>query len=153
MADLVTAQPRITPMSDAAIARVRRLEGLARALPQVAVATDHVLHGGLYARTVRVPAGVVITGALIKIPTLLIVQGEAIVHVDGEPLRLQGYTVLPASAGRKQAIVALTDTHLTMVFPSTAGTIDEAERQFTDDVEMLSSRRDAECNRIIITGE
>ena len=39
--------------------------------PQVAIQTTHHFHAGLYSRTIRIPAGVMITGALIKIPTLL----------------------------------------------------------------------------------
>lgn len=142
MADLTPSRPHIAAMSAAAIDRVRQLETLASALPQVAIATDHVFHAGLYARTVKVPAGVVITGVLIKIPTLLIVHGDAIVHVDDGPLELHGYTVLPASAGRKQALLALTDTHLTMVFATAASDIDAAEQEFTDELDKLMTRRE-----------
>ena len=143
MSDFVPARVHIAPMSAAAIARVRRLESLASSLPQVAIDTDHVFHAGVYARTIKVPAGVMITGVLIKIPTLLIVQGDAIVHVEGWPLELHGYNVLPASAGRKQAFVALTDTHLTMIFATEAPDIDAAEREFTDELDKLMTRREA----------
>jgi hypothetical protein len=153
MPDLALARPRIAPMGDAAIENVRRLESLAREMPQVAIATDHVIHAGMYARTVLVPAGVMITGVLVKVATLLVVHGDAVVYVDGGPIELRGYNVLPASAGRKQAFVAQTDTHLTMIFPSDAKNVEQAERQFTDEIERLSSRRDAESNRIILTGE
>ena len=153
MPDLTLARPHIAPMGEAAIDNVRRLESLAREMPQVAIATDHVIHAGMYARTVLVPAGVMITGVLIKIATLLIVHGDAVVYVDGGAVQLRGYNVLPASAGRKQAFVAQTDTHLTMIFPSDAKNVEQAERQFTDEVERLSSRLDAESNRIILTGE
>jgi hypothetical protein len=153
MSEIVTARRHIAAMGDAAIENVRRLESLASELPQVAIATDHVIHAGMYARTVMVPAGVMITGVLIKIATLLIVHGDAVVYVDGGPMRLRGYNVLPASAGRKQAFVAQTDTHLTMIFASDAKTAAEAERQFTDEIDRLSSRQDTESNRIIITGE
>ena len=141
MPDLDPVRPHIAAMSAAAIDRVRQLETLASALPQVSIGTDHVLHAGLYARTVRVPAGVMITGVLIKIPTLLIVNGDAIVHVEGGPLELHGYNVLPASAGRKQAFVALTDTQLTMIFATAACDVDAAEREFTDELDKLMTRR------------
>lgn len=133
----------IAPMGPVALDRVRRLEALAMALPQVAIGTEHVFHAGVYARTIKVPAGVMITGVLIKIPTLLIVQGDAIVHVEDGPLELHGYNVVPASAGRKQAFVALTDTHLTMIFATEAGDVDAAERQFTDELDKLMTRREA----------
>jgi hypothetical protein len=132
-------------MSPVAINRVRRLEALAMAWPQVAIGTEHVFHAGVYARTVKVPTGVMITGVLIKIPTLLIVHGDAIVHVEDGPIELHGYNVVPASAGRKQAFVALTDTHLTMIFATDALDIDAAERQFTDELDKLQSRKEAAC--------
>ena len=153
MADLVVASPRIPAMREAAIDQVRTLERLALEQPQVELTTGHVLHAGLYARTVFVPAGVMVTGALVKIATLLIVHGDALVYLDGEPLRLQGYSVLPASAGRKQAVVAQSDTHFTMVFATDATTVADAERQFTDEADRLASRRASANNHTVITGE
>src|SRR3954451_13515341 len=85
MAELVPVAPRIAvprsatlgiatlgidTMSPAAIDQVRRLEDAALQLPQVAIETGHVLHAGLYARTIQIPAGVLLTGALIRIATL-----------------------------------------------------------------------------------
>lgn len=154
MDDLAVVRPRITAMSLAAIDTVRRLEGLASERPQVQITTEHVIHGGMYSRTVRIPAGVMITGALVKLATLLIVQGDALAYIgDDEPMRLQGYTVLPASANRKQAFVALTDTHLTMIFPTYAKTVEEAESLFTDEIDILLSRRDVGSNHTVVTGE
>lgn len=142
MRDLSPARLHIGPMGPSAIERARRLETLASVLPQVSIGTDHVFHAGLYARTVLVPAGVMITGVLIKIPTVLIVSGDAIVHAEGGPLELHGYNVLPASAGRKQAFVALTDTHLTMIFGTSASDVDAVEREFTDELDKLVTRRE-----------
>lgn len=124
----------------AAVTRVRRLESAARQLPQVPISTTHALHAGLYARTVMVPAGVVLTGALIKIATLLIVSGDALVTIAGGSLRLTGYHVLTAAAGRKNAFAALADTHLTMLFATAAATVEEAEAEFTDETGLLLSR-------------
>jgi len=143
MPDLAPSRTHIAPMSAAAIDRVRRLESLASTLPQVAIDTDHVFHAGVYARTIKVPAGVMITGVLIKIPTLLIVQGDAVVHIEDGALELRGYNVVPAGAGRKQAFVALTDTHLTMIFATDALDVDAAEREFTDELDKLTTRREA----------
>lgn len=142
MSELTCVRPHIAPMSLDAIERVRRLESLASTLPQVSIGTEHVFHAGLYARTVVVPAGVMITGVLIKIPTLLIVSGDAIVHLEDGPLALRGYHVLTAAAGRKQAFVALTDTHLTMIFATGASDVDAAEREFTDELDRLMTRRE-----------
>jgi len=142
MRDPALSRANIASMSPAAIDRVRQLENLAAALPQVAIGTDHVFHAGVYARTIKVPAGVIITGVLIKIPTLLIVQGDAVVHVEDGPVELHGYNVLAAGAGRKQAFLALTDTHLTMIFATGAADVDAAEREFTDELDKLMTRRE-----------
>lgn len=143
MCDLILAHPlRIAPMSAAAIDQAARLEEASLAhMPQVQIPVDHCLHAGLYQRTVKVPAGIVITGALIRIATLLIVSGDCIVHVEGGPIELHGHHVLRAEAGRKQVFVALTDTYLTMVFPTSAATVEEAEREFTEEADKLQSRQ------------
>jgi hypothetical protein len=143
MNEIAIARPHIAAMSPATIGKVRTLEAIVGALPQIDIRTDHVFHAGVYARTVLVPAGAVITGVLIKIPTILIVNGDAIVHVEGGPIELHGYNIVPAEAGRKQALVALSDTHLTMIFASNAHDPDEAEREFTDEIDNLMSRKEA----------
>ena len=147
------AKRSIPAMSPEAIDKVRRLEAVVLVMPQTSIVTDHVIHGGMYSRTVMIPAGTVITGALIKIPTLLIVQGDATVYIGDEPMVLSGYNVVPAAAGRKQAFVAHTDTWLTMIFPSDAKDVGLAEEQFTDENYLLASHRDTEINNITITGE
>lgn len=146
-----TTVPSIPAMSTQAIERVRALECAVRELPQAQIATHHVIHGGMYARTIRIPAGVVLTGVLIKVATVVIVSGDVLVATEGEPMRLVGYHVLPASAGRKQAFIANADTDLTMIFPSRAEDIAAAEEEFTDEVDQLFSRHGE--NTITITGE
>ena len=140
-------------MDETAIRKVRALQQNDAALPQIALDTHHVLHAGLYARTVRLPPGVRLTGALIKIATLVIVQGDTFVWLGAESRRLTGYAVLPASAGREQAFVSVAETFITMIFPTRARTVEEAEREFTDDHELLASRHQDAHNEIIITGE
>lgn len=151
---LVPDQFSIQPMTEDAIARVSKLEQKILGLPQVQIYTHHVLHAGMYARTITIPAGVVLTGALIKRPSLLVVSGDVLVsRGDDDGLRITGTAVLPASAGRKQAFVTYAETTVTMSFPTSAKTVEEAEAEFTDDTDMLMSRKDPELNSIIITGE
>jgi len=145
MADVTVQHPVIPAMDEAAIDNVRQLTAAMAELPQVPIRTEHILHAGLYARTVFVPAGVIITGVLIKIPTLLIVHGDALVYIGGASLRLEGYNVVPAAAGRRQVFVADSDLHLTMLFASDAASVDQAERQFTDEFEQLVSRKEPTC--------
>ncbi len=150
----VALRPTALPAMDAdALDKVRALQAEAALQPQIPLDTSHVLHAGMYARTIRMPPNTLITGALIKIATLVIVQGVALVWLGDECRRLEGYTVLPASAGRKQAFVALEETHITMLFPTAARTVEDAEREFTDDHERLASRRGDTPNLTVITGE
>lgn len=143
----------IAPMSPIAIEAVRRLAAAHRELPQVSLETRHVLHAGLYCRTILIPAGVEITGALIKIPTVVIVSGDCDVFLGEETARLTGYCVLPAAAQRQQAFLAHADTLVTMIFPSSARTVAQAEEEFTDEAQDLASRRPDTANTTIITGE
>lgn len=143
----------IAAMSAGQIAKVSELEQRVLACPQVAIHTHHVLHAGMYSRTILLPAGHVLTGALVKIPTLLLIAGDVLVSRGDEATRITGHAVLPASAGRKQAFLTYQDTTVTMVFPTSATTIEQAEAEFTDDTDMLFSRRDPDLNTIVITGE
>lgn len=153
MTGLVAAEGRIPAMTAQAIDKVRQLEAITRELPQVEIATDHVLHGGMYARTICIPAGVVLTGVFIRVPTLLVFEGNATVNAGDEPVTLVGYHVLAASAHRRQAFLAHEDTRLTMVFATQAKTVAEAEDEFTDEAHLLFSRKPGAVNRINITGE
>lgn len=134
------------------VAKVGRLQSCLRDMDQVPITTFHHFHAGMYARTIRIPKGVVITGALIRIPTILIVSGHATVFIGGDSIELHGYHVIPGSAGRKQAFLAHEDTDLTMLFPTEARTVEEAEAQFTDETELLMSRQQS-GDLIIKTGE
>ena len=153
MTALVAAESRIPAMTPEAIDKVRALEAITRDLPQVEIPTDHVLHGGMYARTICIPAGVVLTGVLIRVPTLLVFDGDATVNTGDAPVRLTGYHVLAASAHRRQAFLAHEDTRLTMVFSTQAKTVAEAEDEFTDEAHLLFSRKPGAVNHINITGE
>lgn len=141
----------LSPSAPAAVARVEKLEEQLKLLPQVEIHTQHVIHAGLYARTITIPAGVALTSARIKRATLLIVSGDVIVSGSGQPFRVTGHHVLPASAGRKTAWYAVEDTELTMLFPTSARTVEDAEREFTDEVDTLLSHRNS--NDVLITQE
>lgn len=153
MNNLTTSKNHIRAMTPQAVDKVRELETRLLADSQVLIPTDHILHAGMYARTIVVPAGVALTGALLKIATLLIISGDMILYVDGAPHRLTGYNVFAGSAHRKQAGLAVTDTAVTMIFKTDVKTVAEAEEEFTDEAHMLWSRLDGAINNIIFTGE
>jgi len=100
-----------------------------------------------------IPAGHMITGAVIKIATILIISGEIIAYVGDKSLHMSGYNVVPASAYRKQAFLAKTDTYMTMLFSTSAKMVEDAENEFTDETDTLISRKPNGTNKIIITGE
>ena len=131
----------LVTMRDTAIAKVRAIEEEALKLPQVPIRTEHTLHAGLYSRTICIPAGVMITGVLVKIQTMLILSGDAMAYTDNGVMRYTGHIVLLGEAGRKQAFTAISDTYLTMIFKTSAKTVEEAESDFTDEVDTLLSRK------------
>lgn len=144
----------IAPMSDNALAKVVRLEeAMFKCGNQIDLLTTHLLHAGLYHRTVFIPAGVLVSGAFVQIDTSIIVHGDLTVYVDGEPLLLTGHNVLPAYGGRKQAAYAHTDTYFTMSFATKAKTVEEAEEEFTSEAARLGSRRAGALNVMMITGD
>lgn len=153
MSDIAVKYLAVQAMSSQQVEQVRSLEEELKKLDQVELATHHVLHGGVYSRTIVIPAGVAITGALVKVPTTLIINGHVTVHLGGQTTHLDGYHVLPASAGRKQAFYAFADTSLTMIFATGASSIGEAEDEFTDESDQLISRQLSATNITIITGE
>ncbi len=153
MTDLTVDSPGIPTMSAAAIDKVCHIESVLMAQPQCKIATHHVLHGGLYARTIRMEAGCVLAGALIKINTTLIISGAVTAYVDGRGVDFFGYNVIPASAGRKQVFYAHIDTDMTMLFPTDAFSVEEAEEEFTDETDALFSRKGDDIDTVIITGE
>lgn len=146
MGDLVRV---LGGMSPEAVSVVRQLEAEALKLPQVAIPTQHVFHAGMYARTIMVPEGVAVTGVLLKIPTLLILNGDALVYTEDGTARVTGHSVMLGAAGRKQAVLAVTDTYFTMIFSTDAATVEEAEAEFTDEVDLLFSRGDDAVNCVI----
>lgn len=153
MTEIVEFKPRINAMTPAAINNVRALEEISKMVDQIQIETVHAIHGGMYSRTIELPSGTILTGAYVKVPTMVIVSGDASVYAGDDTFRFRGHHVLPASAGRKQAFVAHENTSITMVFVTDAKTVEEAENQLTDEPEILMSRQDGAVNHIIITGE
>ena len=152
MNDIAIASQRLPAMTDKALAAVRALEADLMAMEQVPIRTHHQIHGGIYTRTICIPKGVAMTGALLKIPTTLILCGDITVFTGGDEVRVKGYAIFPGSAGRKQAVYAHEDTWASMSFPTQATTVEQAEAEFTDEADMLGSRHSS-SDQVIITGE
>lgn len=128
-------------MTEESVALVRELEQRVLEQPQADLETRHLFHAGVYARSITIPKNGVLTGALIKIPTVLVLFGDVMVYTGENAVRLKGYNVIAAEAGRKQAFVALEDTDMTMLFATQEKSVEGAEKEFTDEYENLISRR------------
>ena len=141
-------------MSDKDIDKANYMQDIVLAETQVMVDTQHSLHAGVYTRTVMIPKGIIIVGALVKRSTNLIISGHISVTLgDDEERVYKGYAILHAGPNRKQAFIAHEDTHLTMSFATDAETIEDAEDEFTDEAHLLMSRHVDGINHITITGE
>ena len=113
----VTGNACLPAMTQEQINKVEALEHFSRALcEQEEIPTEHLIHGGMYSRTIQMPKGTVLTGALLKLPTVLVVAGDCAVFIGEETIELRGYSVLPGSAGRKQAFLAHTDVSMTIFY-------------------------------------
>ena len=143
-------------MTEASIAKVRKLTDLSlKHLPQYPFVTEHRLHAGIYARTVTIPGNGLVTGVLVKIPTILIICGGVLVYMgEGEePIQVSGQKVFLGSAGRKQAFLSGSDFTMTMCFATKAKTIAECEAEFTDEIELLWPLSDTERHDVQVTEE
>jgi hypothetical protein len=141
------------PASPEILEKVALLHEAVLRCEQVEIATEHVLHGGMYVRTIRLQPGTVMVGSLIKLATVLIVHGSTSVLAGEDVLELEGYNVIPGCAGRKQVFVTRSHVEMTMVFPTSAKSVEEAEGEVFAEAEQLMSRRDNNPNAVVITGE
>ena len=120
-------------------------------LEQIEIETHHTIHGGLYTRTIKLNKNEILASVIIKIPTTLIVSGKIIIYSGDDEVKVSGYNVIPASEGRQQIMKAIEETTITMMFPTMANTVEDAEAEFTDYSDLLMSRFNK--NNTIITGE
>lgn len=121
--------------------QVRALEAEMLSLPQIDLQTEHLIHGGVSVRTVFIPAGAVVTGALTNLDNICIVCGDITATTDDGPERLTGFNVIPAGKGFKRAVYAHSDTFWTTVHRTDKTTREEVEDEMTDEAAMLQTRR------------
>jgi hypothetical protein len=93
---------------------IYRLEAELLKLPQVDMPVDHDFCNGLYARTMHIPAGTVLTGAIHKEESFFLVRkGELIVSTDSGPRTLGPGDMSVSKIGTKRAGIALTEVEVT----------------------------------------
>ena len=116
---------------------------------QVEIPIEHFIHNGVYSRTCKVPKGVMIAGAFLKVATTVIISGDCLVSFGLEPKRIIGHAVLRGEAGRRQLFTGIEDTYITMCFKTNAKTVEEAEREMTDESILLTNHRE-ELNNLCL---
>ena len=150
---LAVQYPALPATSPEIIELLGKAQALCMKREQTPIKTDHVIHAGMYARTITMPPETLLIGALIKIPTIVITVGSARVLVGRDWADVDGYQVLPGSKNRKQIFVSRGPFVVTMIFPTSAKTVEEAEAEFTEENSLLLSRKQDDMNSVVITGE
>jgi hypothetical protein len=141
------------PASPAVLEQLNEINKIILSYPQIELATEHLFHGGMYARTIRLQPGTKMMGSLIKLATVLIVHGDCSVLIGDQRVELTGYNVIPGCAGRKQFFWTHGPVEMTMIYPTALGTVEEAEDEVFAESDQLMSRRDGSGDTIVVTGE
>jgi hypothetical protein len=129
----------IDQLKQVSLEQARSIEGALRLLPQIEIETRHLIHGSMYARTIFIPAGTALTGVLTKTDNICVVYGDISVTTDVGVQRLTGFNVLPATKGYKRVGYAHADTFWTMLIQTDGATLEEAEKDLTDEVDLLQT--------------
>ncbi len=93
---------------------IYNLEAHLLRLPQVPMPVTHDFCKGLYARTMHIPAGTVLTGAVHRDESFFVVRrGILIVTTDAGPVRVEPGFMSVTRPGTKRAGIAVTDVEVT----------------------------------------
>lgn len=133
-----------SPLADGSA--VEALERMVLEQPQVDLRTEHALSGGVYARTIHIPAGTVLTGATHKKDHVNVVIGDITVTTDEGPVRFTGYHVIPTKAGSKRAGFAHADTAWTTICRTDLTDIEAIEDELVEESARLQTRMAALSN-------
>lgn len=121
--------------------KVTELENIGLDQPQLVLDTTHLIHGKMYARTIFMPAGTLLTGVLSNLDNVCIVCGDITVTTQDGLKRFTGYHVLPAISGSKRAGITHADTYWTTLIHTNNTTVTDCENEFTNETEKLQTRR------------
>ena len=123
--------------------QIEQAEQALLTFPQVVLETWHHFADGLVARTIMIPAGTVLTGAVHKAEHLNVCFGDIEVMTDAGMQRLTGYHVIPSLPGTKRIGRTYGDTLWTTVHlnPGNERDIAKLEDALVDDAHRLQSRR------------
>lgn len=120
---------------------ILKLESMILKGPQVDLLTEHALSGGVYARTIHIPAGTVLTGATHKKDHVNVLFGDISVSTDNGMMRLSGYHILPTRAGAKRIGYAHADTVWTTICETQLTDFEAIEDELVEESKMLQTRQ------------
>ena len=106
---------------------------------QIDPPTEQFIYGGIYTRTIFIPKGCAVLGALIKIPTTCVLHGDVLLSNGIDVVRSTGFACYKGIPHRRCFAYALEDTYFTTHNPTKATTIEEAEKEFTDEWYLLTT--------------
>jgi len=149
----LTAPLPMIPASPAVLAQLDEINKIILSCPQIELSTEHLFHGGMYARTIRLQPETKMMGSLIKLATVLIVHGDCSMLIGDQRVELKGYNVIPGCARRKQFFWTHGPVEMTMIYPTAFSTVEEAEDEVFAEADQLMSRRDGSGDTIVVTGE
>lgn len=144
MDDTATPEHALALLAAAGDAGARFDEALAR-LPQVDLQTAHLVHAGISARWIHIPADTVLVGALTELDNVCLVIGDITVTTGAGVVRLTGVNMLPALKGAKRRGVAHADTLWFTVHRTESATVAGAEDEMTREASNLQTRRLLTC--------
>lgn len=121
--------------------KVLEAENLILQAPQIDLNTSHALSGKCYARTIFIPAGTVLTGAMHNKDQINIVCGDIIVSTSEGMKHFVGYNVIESSAGKKRIGYANADTYWTTIIQTDLDDIEQIEIEMTEEHEKLQTKR------------
>lgn len=100
--------------------------------PQVALEVRHDFSPGIYARSLFIPGGVMLTGKIHKFEHLCIMSaGVMAVLIDGQLQTVQGPFICKSPPGTKRIAYAYTDTIWTTIHHTDETDLDKIEAHFT----------------------
>lgn len=122
--------------------QIETVEQVFSQLPQVHIETTHRFVGGMYVREIRIPAGVIMTGAVHKSEHLsVMVSGAMTVSTDRGMEYVEGYHVWTPKPGTKRVGYAHADTIWLTVHRTNAKTAEDAEDILFEQPDRLLARR------------
>ncbi len=121
-------EPTIQALALPVNERVRKLERYLATLDQVTIGLKHEFIDGLYKRTMKVPEGTVLTGAIHKVKHMdVMTKGSMIIVTDAGTKEIHAPFTMTSEVGVKKCGIALTDVEWCSFHAAPYDTIEEME--------------------------